>query len=240
MHRAPTARRVAVEQVTLAPSSGRRPVVGAVVDLPPMTAANDPTVQEYERRAEDYEHSPLLVLLKVARVVVWIVYAFALVTGVLLTTAFFLHLAGANPEASFVEWVYRSTDRAMRPFRGIFPTQDVGGASVLDFSYLVAAIVYFVIALVVDGAHRWLTGRIRRQQWEAGRARAQADMAAQHVVDQQHVDERSAQQAAAREYAAQQAAAQQYAIARAAAQEALAQQRPPVGAERPQPPASGV
>ena len=201
-----------------------------------MTVANDPRVQDYERRAEEYERSPQRVLLKVARVVVWLVYAFALVTGVLLTTAFFLQLAGANPDASFVEWVYRSTDRAMRPFRGIFPTQELDGSSVLDFSYLLAAIVYFVIALLVDALHRWLTGRLRRQEWEANRARAQADMAAQRVVDQQHADERSAQQAAAREYAAQQAAAQQYAVARAAAQDALAQQRPPASAERPEPP----
>src|SRR4029450_8225752 len=122
-----------------------------------MTAADDPTVREYQRRAEEYQHSPLSVLLKVARVVVWIVYAFALVTGILLTTAFFLHLPGATPEPSFVEWVYRSTCRAMRPFRGISPPQDVGGSSVLDFSYLVAAIVYFVLALIVDGVHRWLT-----------------------------------------------------------------------------------
>jgi uncharacterized protein YggT (Ycf19 family) len=203
-----------------------------------MIGTDDPTVQEYERRAEEYEHSPLLVLLKVARVVVWAVYAFALVTGALLTTAFLLHLAGANPEASFVEWVYRSTERAMRPFRGIFPTQDVGGSSVLDFSYLVAAIVYFVIALLVDGLHRWLTGKLRRQQREAGRARAQADMAAQRAVERQQADERSAQQAAAREYAAHQAAAQQYAISRVAAQEVLAQQRPPVGAEGVEPPPS--
>jgi uncharacterized protein YggT (Ycf19 family) len=204
-----------------------------------MTAADDPTVREYQRRAEEYEHSPLSVLLKVARVLVWIVYAFALATGILLTTAFFLHLAGANPEASFVEWVYRSTDRAMRPFRGIFPPQDVGsGSSVLDFSYLVAAIVYFVIALLVDGVHRWLTGKLHRQEREAARAHAQADMATQRSVDWQHADERSAREAAAREYAAQQAAAQQYAVARAAAQEALAQQGPPAGADRPEPPAS--
>jgi uncharacterized protein YggT (Ycf19 family) len=198
--------------------------------------ANDPMVQNYERRAEEYEHSPQRALLRAARVVVWLVYAFALVTGVLLTTAFFLQLAGANPDASFVEWVYRSTDRAMRPFRGIFPTQELDGSSVLDFSYLVAAIVYFVIALLVDGLHRWLTGRLRRQEWEAGRARAQADMAAQRAFDQQHADERAAQQAAAREYAARQASAQQYAVARAATQDALAQQRPPVSAERPEPP----
>ena len=203
-------------------------------------AANDPSVQEYERRAEQYEHSPLLVLLRIARVVVWVIYALALVTGALLTTAFVLHLAGANPQASFVEWVYRSTEHAMRPFRGIFPTRDVGGSSVLDLSYLVAAIVYFVIALLVDGLHRWLTGRLHRQQWEAGRARAQADIAAQRSVERQHADEQSAHEAAAREHAAQQAAAQQYAIARAAAQEALAQQRPAVGAEGLEPPTSAL
>src|SRR5262245_16718781 len=204
-----------------------------------MTAANDPMVQNYERRAEEYEHSPQRALLRAGRAVVWVIYAFALVTGVLLTTAFFLHLAGANPDASFVEWVYRSTERAMRPFRGIFPAQELDGSSVLDFSYLVAAIVYFVIALLVDGAHRWLTGRLRRQDWEAGRARAQADMAAQRVVDQQHADVRSAQQAVAREYAAQQAAAEQYAVARVATEDALAQQRPPVNPERPEPPSPG-
>jgi hypothetical protein len=86
--------------------------------------------------------------------------------------------------------------------------------------------------------HRWLTGKLHRQEREAARARAQADMAAQRSVDWQHADERSAREAAAREYAAQQATAQQYAVARAAAQEALAQQRPSVGSERPEPPTS--
>lgn len=187
----------------------------------------------------------MVVLLKVGRVVVWIIYAFAILTAVLLTTAFFLRLGGANPQSSFVEWVYRSTENAMRPFRGIFPTQDVGGASVLDLSYLVAAIVYFVIALLVDALHRWLTARLRRQQSEAARARAQADMAAQRSVAQRHADDQAArqaaQQAAAREYAAQQAAAQQYAVARAAAEEALDHQRqppPPPDRPRPYPPES--
>jgi uncharacterized protein YggT (Ycf19 family) len=201
--------------------------------------ANDPMVQNYERRAEEYERSPQRALLRAARVVVWLVYAFALVTGVLLTTAFFLQLAGANPEASFVEWVYRSTERAMRPFRGIFPTQQLDGSSVLDFSYLVAAIVYFVIALLVDALHRWLTGRLRQQELEARRARAQADMATQRAVDQQHADDQLARQAAAREYAAHQAAAQQYNVARTAAEDALARQRPPAGADRPEPPPPG-
>ena len=200
-----------------------------------MTAANDPTVREYERRAEEAEHSPLLALLKVGRVVVWVVYALALVDAVLLTVAFFLHLAGANPDASFVEWVYRSTERAMRPFRGIFPTQDVGGSSVLDLSYLIAAIVYLVIALLVDAVQRWLTARLRQREREASQARGRADFAAERSLAQQQAADQAARLAAAREYADQQAAAQQYTIARAAAQEALARQGPAPPA--PSPPA---
>ena len=200
-----------------------------------MTAASDPTVREYERRAEEAEHSSLLLLLKVGRVVVWVVYALALIDVVLLTVAFFLHLAGANPESSFVEWVYRSTEQAMRPFRGIFPAKDLGGSSVLDLSYLIAAIVYLVIALLVDAVHRWLTARLRRREREAGQARVRADLAAERFVAQQQAADQAAQRAAAREYADQQAAAQQYAIARAAAQEALARQNPAPPA--PSPPA---
>jgi uncharacterized protein YggT (Ycf19 family) len=106
------------------------------------------------------DESPMVGLLKVGRAIVWAIYALAFATGILLCLAFFLHLAGANPEASFVEWVYRSTELAMRPFRGMFPAQDVGGASVLDFSYLFAALVYFVLAMLIDALHRWLTARI--------------------------------------------------------------------------------
>lgn len=208
-----------------------------------MTPANDPTVREYERRAEEAEHSSLLVLLKVGRVVVWVVYTLALIDAVLLTVAFFLHLAGANPESSFVEWVYRSTEQAMRPFRGIFPAKDLGGSSVLDLSYLIAAIVYLVIALLVDAVQRWLTARLRRREREARQARTRADFAAERFLAQQQAADQAAQRAAAREYADQQAAAQQYAIARAAAQEALARQNPAPPAPSPpaqaEPPGAG-
>ena len=186
--------------------------------------AVDPTVQEYEQRAEDAERSPIPVFLKIGKVIVWIVYALVLLWAILLTVAFFLRLAGANPDSGFVEWVYRSTERAMQPFRGIFPTHDINGSSVLDTSLLFAAIVYFVIALLVDILLRWFTERIRRQERDVAQARAQADLVAQQSAAQQHAADSAAQQAAARAYAAQQAAAQQYAIAQAAAREVVAQQ----------------
>ncbi|MET0326818.1 MAG: YggT family protein [Ilumatobacteraceae bacterium] len=186
--------------------------------------ALDPTVQEYEQRAEDAERSPVPVFLKIGKVIVWLVYALVLLTAILLTLAFFLRLAGANPDSGFVEWVYRSTERAMEPFRGIFPTHDINGSSVLDTSLLFAAVVYFVVALLIDILLRWITQRLRRQERDIAQARAQADLVAQQAAAQQHVADSAAQQAAAREYAAQQAAAQQYAIAQAAAREVVAQQ----------------
>ena len=139
----------------------------------------DPLVQEYERRAEEAEASPIPVFLKIARVIVWIVYAIVLATAILLTLNFLLRLFGANSDNAFVVWVYRSTDRAMQPFRGIFPTHQLDDSSAaLDFSVLFAALVYFIIALLIDIGLRWLTNRLRRQQHQTVALRQQADAAA--------------------------------------------------------------
>jgi uncharacterized protein YggT (Ycf19 family) len=183
----------------------------------------DPTVQSYQQQAEQAEKSPFPIFLKIGRVLVWIVYAIVLVNAILLSLAFILHLAGANPDSGFVEWVYRSVDHAMRPFRGIFPTREIGDNSVLDFSLLFAAIVYFVVALLLDLVVRWFTQRLYLQQQETARLRAQADYAVQQAAADRYAADQAVREAAAREYAAQQAAANQYAIAQAAAREALAQ-----------------
>ncbi len=88
-------------------------------------------------------------ILRVAKVIVWLVYLFVLAAVVLLLIAFVLRLLGANPSASFTEWVYRSVDRIMEPFRGIFPSKPINNRSVLDWSLLFAAIMYTLFALVV-------------------------------------------------------------------------------------------
>jgi uncharacterized protein YggT (Ycf19 family) len=194
----------------------------------------DPLVLEYERRAEEAEASPIPVFLKIARAIVWIVYAIVLATAILLTLNFLLRLFGANSDNAFVVWVYRSTDRAMQPFRGIFPTHQLDDSSAaLDFSVLFAALVYFIIALLIDIGLRWLTNRLRRQQHETVALRQQADTAAHDALAREQAAQHAAREAAAREYAARQAAADQYAIAHAAASEAVSRQ-----AARDQPPAA--
>ena len=194
-------------------------------------ASTDAMARASEARAEQAEQSPWPVFLKIARVLVWIVWALVLVTAILLLLAFVLQLFGANPEAGFVQWVERSTQKAMAPFRGIFPSHQLSDDSTLDMSLLFAAIVYFIVALLVDGALRWITSRLRRQEWDAAQLRVEADQLAARAAAERHAADVAAQQAAAREYARQQAANDQYAVAQAAAQEAIAHERAQAAAQ---------
>jgi uncharacterized protein YggT (Ycf19 family) len=97
---------------------------------------------------------------KIAKVLLWLVYAWLIVNLVLLVLAFVLLLLGANPTASFVEWVYRSVQRTMAPFRGMFEPITLNGESVLDTSLLFAMIVYSLAVLFIRWAIDWLTAKL--------------------------------------------------------------------------------
>ena len=97
---------------------------------------------------------------RLARALTYLVYAFVLVALVILLFGFFLLLFGANPDASFAEWVYRSLARVMAPFRGLFERVPLDGRSVLDVSILFAMIVYGLAALLLHAVIEWLTDRI--------------------------------------------------------------------------------
>ena len=104
--------------------------------------------------------SPSLTLVRVARALTYLIYAFTLIALVILTFGFFLLLFGANPDAGFTEFVYRSLDRVMAPFRGIFESIDLSGNSVLDTSVLFAMIVYGIAGLFLSAAVDWLSERV--------------------------------------------------------------------------------
>ena len=111
------------------------------------------------------------IVIRIGRALVWIVYAWVGITIVLLFLGFLLQLFGADPSAGFVEFVYRSTRRAMAPFRGIFESVPLTGDSVLDVSILFAIIVYSFAALALGMALDWVTGRLRaaedRERYDA-------------------------------------------------------------------------
>ena len=94
------------------------------------------------------------------RALVYLVYFFVTVALIVLTFGFFLLLFGANPDAAFAEWVYRSLDRVMAPFRGLFESIQLNGNSVLDVSVLFAMIVYGIVALALRALIDWLTYRV--------------------------------------------------------------------------------
>lgn len=105
-------------------------------------------------------HEPQLWLLRVAKGVVVLVYAFVLIDLVLLTLGFFLRLFGASTDAEFTRWVYRNVDRIMEPFRGMFPSQALSEQSVLDVSLLFAMIVYSIVGIALHALVEWLTGKV--------------------------------------------------------------------------------
>jgi len=71
-----------------------------------------------------------------------------------------LLLFGANPDAQFAEWIYRSVERVMAPFRGLFEPVPLDGNSVLDPSILFAMIVYGLVGMLLHALIDWLTLRL--------------------------------------------------------------------------------
>jgi uncharacterized protein YggT (Ycf19 family) len=121
----------------------------------------------------------------ITKVLLWLVYVWVIVDLVLLFLAFILRLLGANPDAGFTEWVYRSVQRVMAPFRGIFEPIALTDESVLDTSLLFAMIIYGLVALFLRAGIDWLStfvARHRRQleqeRWAAAQAAAAMPTAA--------------------------------------------------------------
>ncbi len=112
------------------------------------------------------DHQTTTLLVKVARGLVFFVYAIVMVSFVFLMLAFLLRLAGANPSSGFVEWVYRNANRSMDPFRGIFPAQELSGKSVFDASLLFASVFYGFVALFLHAGVSWITGWLRRDEFK--------------------------------------------------------------------------
>ena len=110
----------------------------------------------------------------IGRLMTWVVYAYVVIVEIILFLGFLLLLFGANPASSFVEWVYRSVDRAMRPFRGIFEPIELGVTgndvpSVFESSIVFAMVIYGLVALALSGLIHWLSGVIQRIDRENAR-----------------------------------------------------------------------
>jgi uncharacterized protein YggT (Ycf19 family) len=60
-----------------------------------------------------------------------------------------LKLIGANPQSSFVSWVYETTQPLLNPLTPLFPAPTVQGQIVLEFTTLFALFIYAFVGYVL-------------------------------------------------------------------------------------------
>jgi uncharacterized protein YggT (Ycf19 family) len=108
--------------------------------------------------------------LRFSRWLTWFVYMFFVLAMILLAIAFFLQLTNASETAPFTQWVYRTTDRLLKPFRAIYPQVEGENGSVVDFSILFAIIMYGLFALGVHAIVNWIDQKITVMRAEAAAA----------------------------------------------------------------------
>jgi uncharacterized protein YggT (Ycf19 family) len=101
-----------------------------------------------------------VVALRVSRILVVFLYGLVVAAIVIMVIAFFLQLFSANQSAPFVQWIYRSADVVMAPFRGIFPRVEAESGSVFDVSILFAILMYGLFAMGIHALIAWLQRKI--------------------------------------------------------------------------------
>ncbi len=83
------------------------------------------------------------------------------IVEVLLIFRFLLKLLAANPEASFVAWIYESTQPLLQPFLRAFPESSVQGGFTLEFTTLFAIFVYAFVGYLLQESLDLLESRKR-------------------------------------------------------------------------------
>ena len=101
------------------------------------------------------------------RLIATAIFWYVMLLEVVLAIGFVCLLVGIEPSSWFVDLVYRTVDRTMQPFRGLFTAIEFGTGSTEDVrptvesSIVFAMIVYGIIALAAHDLAEWL-GRSRR------------------------------------------------------------------------------
>lgn len=93
----------------------------------------------------------------IAKLLAGLINFFTIVVEFFLGLRVIFRLFGANPEASFVQWVYDSSSVVMQPFRGIFPVEMISPGHYIDFSALFAMIIYGLVGMAFLSLVTFLT-----------------------------------------------------------------------------------
>lgn len=101
-------------------------------------------------------------LRRIVRLLATAIFFYVMLVEVVLLVGFVCLLVGIEPSSWFVDWVYRSVDRTMQPFRGLFTSIQFGTGSTeevrptVESSIVFAMIVYGIIALAAHDLAEWL------------------------------------------------------------------------------------
>ena len=121
-----------------------------------------PTKNTRQQKPSDTQ----LIFTKVARVLTYMVYAYALIAVTFLILGFIMLLFGANPDAGFSKFVYAIASEFMQPFRGIFPLHQVSETGYFSASALFAIVIYFLAAMALHALIAFITGKIIKHETE--------------------------------------------------------------------------
>ncbi len=120
--------------------------------------------------------------LRISKVIAYLLYVWVIIGVVSLVLRVFLLLFSANPNTSFVDFVYRVSADYLEPFRGIFPAKTVGETGYLDVAALFAVIVYLFImwgfASLVSYIQFKIDQSVRDQEKELAQLKAEKAAAA--------------------------------------------------------------
>lgn len=107
-----------------------------------------------------------LMFIKVARVLTYCVYGYALVASAFLAVGFFLLLFSANSSTPFVHFVYEGALAFLAPFRGIFPVRQISETGYFSPSALFAIMMYIFLALGMNALINYVTLKMVTYQEE--------------------------------------------------------------------------
>jgi uncharacterized protein YggT (Ycf19 family) len=98
--------------------------------------------------------------LLLGKVAAYTLYAWTVIGVAALGLRTLLLLFSANPLTPFVDFIYRTSDQYMAPFRGMFPAREVGATGYFDVSAMFAIIMYLLFAWAVSALVSYIDTKI--------------------------------------------------------------------------------
>ncbi len=124
------------------------------------------------------QSSTKLTSIKIARGVVYLIYAYLIIATVFLFLGFLLLLLGANPSTPFVNYVYEVGSNFLQPFRGMFPPKQVTETSYFSSAALFAIVFYSIIAMFLHSLIDYITMKLEKNEYELKVAAKEAQASA--------------------------------------------------------------